>query len=214
MLFRSFVYDNTTATGTPIISFDPNSYAPATSQTSWTSATGEVWTVNQDSSTTGYKGVLCFRSMLQGDGSSAYLETTNNISFESSYELFSVFKGFNLSTGRNAFGSSNISGNSGVNLIFQTEVAGTAYWQFSNGGTYRYGKFTYDDRTLAVLNIRYQDGDTSMTASKNNVDISNLSNSGTATNSTPSQKFAIFKMGDYGVGLYNGILNEIGRAHV
>jgi hypothetical protein len=54
--------------GSPVVDFNPASFSPSTSQTQWTSTTGEVWTINKSTGTTGYKGELVYRSMLQGDG--------------------------------------------------------------------------------------------------------------------------------------------------
>jgi hypothetical protein len=57
-----------TIDGTPVVDFNPNQYNAATSQTQWTSSTGEVWTINTDTATTGYKGVLVDRSITMFDG--------------------------------------------------------------------------------------------------------------------------------------------------
>jgi hypothetical protein len=54
--------------GAPVVDFNPNQYNPSTSQTQWTSSTGEVWTINTGTATTGYKGVLVNRTTMQGDG--------------------------------------------------------------------------------------------------------------------------------------------------
>ena len=54
--------------GAPVVDFNPATYNAATSQTQWTSATGEVWTINTGTATTGYKGVLVDRTIVQGDG--------------------------------------------------------------------------------------------------------------------------------------------------
>jgi hypothetical protein len=54
--------------GTPLSVFNPNQYNAANSQTQWTSSTGEVWTINTGTATTGYKGVLVDRTIVQGDG--------------------------------------------------------------------------------------------------------------------------------------------------
>lgn len=54
--------------GNPVVDFNPASYNAATSQTQWTSATGEVWTINTGTASTGYKGVLVDRTTVQGDG--------------------------------------------------------------------------------------------------------------------------------------------------
>jgi hypothetical protein len=54
--------------GAPVVDFNPSQYNAATSQTQWTSTTGEVWTINTGTATTGYKGVLVDRTIMQGDG--------------------------------------------------------------------------------------------------------------------------------------------------
>jgi hypothetical protein len=54
--------------GAPVVDFNPNTYNASTSQTAWTSATGEIWTISTGTATTGYKGVLVDRTIVQGDG--------------------------------------------------------------------------------------------------------------------------------------------------
>ena len=54
--------------GSPVVDFNPNQYNAATSQTQWTSTTGEVWTINTGTATTGYKGALVTKTIVQGDG--------------------------------------------------------------------------------------------------------------------------------------------------
>ena len=54
--------------GTPVVDFNPTSYNASTSQTQWTSTTGEVWTINTGTATTGYKGILVDRTIVQSDG--------------------------------------------------------------------------------------------------------------------------------------------------
>jgi hypothetical protein len=61
--------------GTPVVDFNPNQYNAATSQTQWTSSTGEVWTINTGTATTGYKGVLVDRTITMGDGVDDSLES-------------------------------------------------------------------------------------------------------------------------------------------
>ena len=48
-------------------SFNPASYNAATSQTQWTSTTGEVWTINKSNSTTGFCGQLVDKTRIYGD---------------------------------------------------------------------------------------------------------------------------------------------------
>jgi hypothetical protein len=54
--------------GAPVVDFNPNTYNAATSQTQWTSSTGEVWTINTGTATTGYKGQIVTKTIVQGDG--------------------------------------------------------------------------------------------------------------------------------------------------
>jgi hypothetical protein len=54
--------------GSPVVDFNPSQYNAATSQTQWTSSTGEVWTINTGTATSGYKGVLVDRTIVQSDG--------------------------------------------------------------------------------------------------------------------------------------------------
>lgn len=61
----SVVLNNSTTSST--ITFDPNSYVAATSQTTWTGG-GATWTINTGTTTTGYKGILVDRTIVQADG--------------------------------------------------------------------------------------------------------------------------------------------------
>jgi hypothetical protein len=64
-IYRAQVFD---VNDNLLVDFNPNQYNAATSQTQWTSSTGEVWTINTGTATTGYKGVLVDRTIMQGDG--------------------------------------------------------------------------------------------------------------------------------------------------
>ena len=66
--------------GTPIVDFNPASYNASTSQTAWTSATGEVWTINTGTATSGYKGVLVDRTIVMYDRTDDNLLASNNAS--------------------------------------------------------------------------------------------------------------------------------------
>jgi hypothetical protein len=72
--------------GSPVVDFNPATYNASTSQTAWTSATGEVWTINTGTAD-GYKGLLVDRTYLQGDGIDDVMITTSLASrqFYSSY---------------------------------------------------------------------------------------------------------------------------------
>jgi len=83
--------------GTPVVDFNPASYNASTSQTAWTSATGEVWTINTGTATSGYKGVLVDRTVVQGDGIDDSMETANSV-WGSVSSVYSAIKFINLNT--------------------------------------------------------------------------------------------------------------------
>jgi hypothetical protein len=64
--------------GAPVVDFNPNQYNAATSQTQWTSSTGEVWTINTGTAATGYKGVLVDRTILQFNKSTNKMQGSND----------------------------------------------------------------------------------------------------------------------------------------
>jgi hypothetical protein len=69
--FRGKIYRATIANsigGAPVVDFNPATYNASTSQTQWTSTTGEVWTINTGTATSGYKGQLVSKTIVQGDG--------------------------------------------------------------------------------------------------------------------------------------------------
>ena len=120
--------------GSPLSVFNPNQYNASTSQTQWTSTTGEVWTINTGTATTGYKGVLVDRTIVQGDGVDDLMAVTM-----SSKQYFSLYLAINgLSSSGNVAlfnggttnthlifqtSSSNINAYNGVTLPFVGEVA-------------------------------------------------------------------------------------------
>jgi len=69
------IYKDLTFT-TPTQTFNPATYNASTSQIAWTSATGEVWTISTGTATTGYKGVLVDRTIVQSDGVDDVIENT------------------------------------------------------------------------------------------------------------------------------------------
>lgn len=64
-IYRAQIYNG--INGTLAVDFNPQSFNPSSSQTQWTSATGEVWTINLGSSSTLYKGALVYRNMIMSD---------------------------------------------------------------------------------------------------------------------------------------------------
>ena len=81
--------------GTPVVDFNPATYNASTSQTQWTSATGEVWTINTGTAATGYKGVLVDRTIVQADGVDDRLEnSTNLIGLNDAFSIYTSFKSY------------------------------------------------------------------------------------------------------------------------
>lgn len=80
--------------------FNPQEFNAATSQTQWTSTTGEVWTINTGTSTTGYKGVLVDRTIVQGDGVDDTMTFATNILNTPSATLYGALRVFDNSVNR------------------------------------------------------------------------------------------------------------------
>jgi hypothetical protein len=64
--------------GAPVVDFNPATYNAAVSQTSWTSSTSEIWTINTGTAGTGYKGVLVDRTITMFDAINDSLTSTIN----------------------------------------------------------------------------------------------------------------------------------------
>jgi hypothetical protein len=77
--------------GSPLAVFNPNQYNASTSQTQWTSTTGEVWTINTGTATTGYKGVLVDRTIVQSDGIDDKVSTTG-ITLSNNHTNYCAYK--------------------------------------------------------------------------------------------------------------------------
>lgn len=56
--------------GNPVVDFNPASYSRATSGTTWTSTTGEVWTLNTPSTNNALKAAIVDTTYLMGNGTS------------------------------------------------------------------------------------------------------------------------------------------------
>ena len=104
-IFRVIYKD---ANGITRADLNPNQYNAATSQTQWTSSTGEVWTINTGTASTGYKGVLVDRTIVQGDGVDDTLMsgTLTNYQYISRYMALTPYT-MNNSGGRLIAGTGN-----------------------------------------------------------------------------------------------------------
>jgi hypothetical protein len=88
-----------TINGTPVVDFNPASYNPATSQTQWSSATDEVWSISTGTATTGYKAAVITKSIVMSDGVDDRMQAaTLNIN-TTAVSLYSAFRKYNNTAG-------------------------------------------------------------------------------------------------------------------
>jgi hypothetical protein len=112
--------------GAPVVDFNPSQYNAATSQTQWTSSTGEVWTINTGTATTGYKGVLVDRSIVQGDGVDDTLDL-NTFILPQPFTIYPAFNNIGDTSNGFLFDAVNTSSNrvlmirdGGLNFSYET----------------------------------------------------------------------------------------------
>ena len=79
--------------------FNPNQYNAANSQTQWTSSTGEVWSVQTGTATSGYKGALVTKTIIQGDGVDDLLLGGNINPDTDKLTLYTAFRRLNNNAG-------------------------------------------------------------------------------------------------------------------
>jgi hypothetical protein len=119
--------------GAPVVDFNPNQYNAANSQTHWVSTTGETWTINTGTATTGYKGHLCTKTIIQGDGvddrlASGTLPTYQFITRYGSVLQYTMTGGVRILAGTGAahllynFISGSIRAYNGIDLDFNNET--------------------------------------------------------------------------------------------
>ncbi len=130
--------------GAPVVDFNPATYNASTSQTQWTSAIGEVWTINTGTATSGYKGVLVDRTIVQSDGVDDLILTGNvDLSATDKLSMFTSLKRLNNNVGIVFNVGSNT--NRFLNLV-NTNVIGIANM---NGGLTN--EFTLPNNTSLFL---------------------------------------------------------------
>jgi len=129
--------------GTPVVDFNPASYSAATSQTQWTSTTGEVWTINTGTPTTGYKGVLVDRTIVQSDGVDDSIYNATAITTKTSFTKYSAQKYWK----NNAYFYSNSS------LSFLAYTNGPGIPRMSASTEVVYGTNTYNTLQMFTANL-------------------------------------------------------------
>ena len=192
--------------GTPVVDFNPASYNPATSQSSWVSATSETWTINTGTATSGYKSALVDRSLVQLDRTDDSMSIALTSTMQTS---LSTNCGFGLVATR--FTNSNnefvatLGGDFTANNSTQVWLQGSTLGvDIATAGTVRAGVTATGTYTLArrfsyVDNIVYGGTTTQV--------LNATSNSGLYFNNTtnkPTITSGNFVLGQSGFGRLNG----------
>ena len=175
--------------GSVVRYFNPSTYNASTSQTQWTSTTGEVWTINTGTAATGYKGVLVNRTIVQSDGVDDRL-LSGTLTSKSTFSRYAVMNPLNLN---------NFVGIVGANVADRHYLYATATdVAIFNGATLTY---TSEQAQRQALYEADYNGSSSV-ALLNNTS-SNTGNAGTGS-STALELFTI--LGGYNA---NAILNTL-----
>jgi hypothetical protein len=175
--------------GSVVRYFNPSTYNASTSQTQWTSTTGEVWTINTGTAATGYKGVLVNRTIVQSDGVDDRL-LSGTLTSKSTFSRYAVMNPLNLN---------NFVGIVGANVADRHYLYATATGvAIFNGATLTY---TSEQAQRQALYEADYNGSSSV-ALLNNTS-SNTGNAGTGS-STALELFTI--LGGYNA---NAILNTL-----
>jgi hypothetical protein len=127
-LFGGSIYKLTisnTIGGTPVVDFNPNQYNAANSQTQWVSTSGETWTINTGTATTGYKGQIVTKTIVMSDGVDDFISVTGLTSRQYFTRYVACIPYTNPNTAPRI-----ISGNADTHLIFKT---GTGAFEAFNG---------------------------------------------------------------------------------
>lgn len=88
------LYKDSTFT-TPTQIFNPASYNRATSQTSWTSTTGEVWTLNTPNTNNALKAAIVDTTIIMGNGTSYGLQAASLNMNQAAITSYTTFRRFN-----------------------------------------------------------------------------------------------------------------------
>jgi hypothetical protein len=193
--------------GTPVVEFNPQNYNASTSQTQWTSSTGEVWTINTGTATTGYKGVLVDRTILQGDGIDDLI-LTGNIDYSSTDKItmYSAVRKLSTTLGLFATIGSNTNRCSAI-------IDGAKYRVFNVNGGVDNDYSTVANNTLLTLFSNTTDRSLAA-ASKQNMYYNNVLQSKTANSAGncvgnySNAPASLFSRLD-GIAPSNNILNTI-----
>jgi len=110
--------------GAPVVDFNPNQYNAANSQTQWVSTSGETWTINVGTATTGYKGQIVTKTIMMSDAVDDFMITSTI----PSQQYYTSFVAGTMYTNPNT-SPRLLSGEVGSHLIFK--VAANTFEAFS-----------------------------------------------------------------------------------
>jgi hypothetical protein len=164
--------------GAPVVDFNPNTYNAATSQTSWTSATGEVWTINQSVGNT-LKGTIVDRTKTQFVRGLYSMQTgTGTVFLTGNNVTYSEYVAAQLSENLSQSSPVTLKGVGSAQIDFGTTSAIQFYAQDNAGAVRRFDPSFSFSYLLNIFNII---GDSTTTAYLNNVAGSSSSNAQTTT---------------------------------
>lgn len=125
-VFMGIIYRATisnTIDGNPVVDFNPASYSRATSATTWTSTTGEVWTINTPSTNNALKAAIVDTTYLMGNGTSIGMRAASLNINSSAFTQYSGFRKFVNSLGAQIITELGfISGNPGIGFYINDSV--------------------------------------------------------------------------------------------
>ena len=100
----SIKYYTDSALASLVYNFNPASYNPSVSQTQWSSATGEVWSVSTGTANTGYKAALVTKTIVQGDGVDDRMIVTG-LSSRSTFSRYAAINPLNINVFKGIVGA-------------------------------------------------------------------------------------------------------------
>jgi hypothetical protein len=164
--------------GTPVVDFNPSQYNAATSQTQWTSTTGEVWTINQSVGNT-LKGTIVDRTKTQFVRGLYSMQTgTGTVFLTGNNVTYSEYVAAQLSENLSQSSPVTLKGVGSAQIDFGTTSAIQFYAQDNAGAVRRFDPSFSFSYLLNIFNII---GDSTTTAYLNNVAGSSSSNAQTTT---------------------------------
>lgn len=126
--------DDSFTTATQI--FNPNQYNPSTSQTQWTSSTGEVWSINTANTVNALKGALVDRTYIMGNGTSMGLRAASLNVNRAAITSYTAFRKYNVSAGGQMVNELGTGTNQGKYLFLPINPNREEFAITANVGTY------------------------------------------------------------------------------